>query len=244
MQLYGLSVVELTVVLFEQFLYVEIEALDFEGVVLDGDVVEIGFDKDKFGGGESLPVDDVVLVGGVDDIPSGLGGLAVAGREYGLNEPFETVLPYVGLAVLAFLAQTVNEEIDLTQIEGYVGENLPGIFDNRVALRFGVYGLQIHLFDVFGNLDRAVGVVVLLAGISQVEMAELGQVHGGVVTEVLFEQVGVVVGGAAVPDGLFDFLHVGNLECGGLGGLELTAQAEEEYEEGGIKMFHRLRLSS
>ena len=99
------------------------------------------------------------------------GSLAVAGREDGIDNAFEPIFPQVGLAVLAVLAQTVDEEVDLPQVEGDIGQNLAGILDERVALRLGVYRLQIHLLDVVGHLDGVVGVVILLAGISQVEVA-------------------------------------------------------------------------
>ena len=69
-------------------------------------------------------------------------------------------------------------------------------------------------------------------------MSEILQRYCRVVAEVLFHQVGIIIGRAAISDGIFYFLHIGNFYCGCLSRIDMHGGDTEEKYDSYDKMFH------
>ena len=92
----------------------------------------------------------------------------------------------------------MHKERHVAQVEGIVFEAELGIFYQRVHLLLGVLGFLFQLVGLVVVLCAAVGVVVFLEHIPQVEVAELLGGHHRVSFLVFFLQLGEVEGAFGV----------------------------------------------
>lgn len=199
----------LAVVFLQQWTNVEIVApFGFSFGVLDGDIFVGWIVEDVVGDGVVHHVEEDILMLRLDDIPCVLLILAGTGRDDGHEQIVELVLPDVGKVCLALLAQGVDEHHHLAEIKGVVGKGF---------LSVGYYGVTFLTSELVGAVEdvvlyvalrRAVGIVVLLKHVAEVEMAVLVNLHQRVVALEFLHEAGVIVLGARVECLLTYFFEV------------------------------------
>lgn len=174
---------------------------------LNLDVVDAAVEGLVLGGDKAQKVDDVILVLGSDDDPGLLFG-ALAARHDGGNESVEAVLPHGGAGIFLLLLEDVDVEVHLVEVEHVVVERQFGILLDAVALGAGVWLLVVELLDHVAVDALAEGVVILLEGVTIVEVAPGLDREGGVVAVIGAHQLGIVVGVVGIGDDLTNVVEV------------------------------------
>ena len=156
-----------------------------------------------------LEVYYAVLVPWIYYIPGMLLVSSGSARHYGLEQMVEPVLPYVGEIHFASLAQGINQEVNLIEVERIVVDGLTGISYDGIEFGTRVFVFIIKLLIAGHSLVVTVWVEILLKKISVIEVSVVLKIHHSLVAFVTLHELGIIPLRLGVGHLGFDTLEIG-----------------------------------